>query len=472
MLDNILNILKEGKNQIFYQIGKDKITYQECYKEVKELSENLRKQGNSPVIVYGHKNINQMISILSCVVAKRCYIPIDIYTPISRIEEIIKQSNSKLILKNESLNIETIECLSLNELNQKYQNKIDFFPPNNTYAYIIFTSGSTGLSKGVPITYDNLESFIQWITTRKEFENCNSLNVLSQASFSFDLTVMDIYFSIYKNCSITAISKETKEDLSAIYQTLKNNHINFLIMTPTFIKMLLIDPNFNQENYQELRYMFFCGECLEVESVKKIKDKFPKISIINAYGPTEATCCVSLIKIEDAMLDNKLIPVGKISTSAVNIQVEQNEIILKGNTVFSNYLNQTSDNCYQENGINCYKTGDLGEIKEDYLYCLGRSDSQIKYQGYRIELGDIENNLLKIDGIKEAVVICKYKENTNIVRLIKAFVTTNKDITEQFIKQKLSHFLPNYMIPKKIIILEKMPLNNNGKYDRKKLKEL
>lgn len=106
------------------------------------------------------------------------------------------------------------------------------------------------------------------------------------------------------------------------------------------------------------------------------------------------------------------------------------------------------------------------------LYCKGRKDNQIKYKGYRIELGDIENNLLKIDGVKEAVVVAKSKEDKITVKLIKAYIVVDKNIDIPYVKQKLKEMLPMYMMPKTIEILEKIPINNNGKYDRKKLKEL
>ena len=472
MLDNLLDILKNGKDKILYKINDDKITYEEGYKRVLELSTNLRKQGNSSVIVYGHKSIDEFISILSCIVAGRCYIPIDLCTPKSRIEEIINKTSSTLILKNENIEINSIECLTTKELNDIYQSKKEYYPQDNKNAYIIFTSGSTGNSKGVPITYDNLNHFIKWIVNLNEFKNCSNLNILSQASFSFDLSVMDIYFSIYKNCTIIAVEDNTRENLVNLYNIIKKEKINFLIMTPTFIKMLLIDNYFNDKNFPNIEYMFFCGECLEVNTVRKIKERFSKIKVINAYGPTEATCCVSLLEINNEMLNNELLPVGKLDTSSVKITIEKEEIILKGKSVFNGYLDINSNNYYKDNEENCYKTGDLGSIKGNLLYCSGRIDNQIKYQGYRIELGDIENNLLKIDGIREAVVIAKYKDNSNIVKLIKSFIVLNKDLTEENIKYELSKLIPSYMIPKKIVIVDNIPINKNGKYDRKKLSKL
>jgi D-alanine--poly(phosphoribitol) ligase subunit 1 len=465
MLKKILNILKDNGDKTLYKINNNSITYGECYQKVIELAKSLKKQGTLPVILYGSKSINQFISILACVVSKRIYIPIDTCTPKNRITEIIKITNSNLIIKNENISFEKIECLTIDELNNKYKNIRIEKESTNKIAYIIFTSGTTGQPKGVPITYDNLENFILWITRQPELMKCEKMQVLSQASFSFDLSVMDIYFSIYKCCTINAVSQEDKHELSKLYEIINQNKIEFLISTPTFIKLLLMDKYFGCNNFPHIKYMFFCGETLEIELIKKIKNRFPKVKIINAYGPTEATCCVSLLEIQDNMLNEKITPVGKISTAAVDIFIENNEICLKGKSVFKGYLKSP-------NKIVNYKTGDLGYIKNDYLYCLGRKDRQIKYQGYRIELNDIENNLLKINGIKDAVVICKYKENTKIVKIIKAFITVEFDIDENLIKKELSRFIPKYMIPKTIIILKEMPINKNGKYDRKKLSEL
>lgn len=468
----ILDILKNTGEKTLYQINDEKITYKECYKRVIELAGNLIKQGTSPVVVYGHKSIDQFISIIACLIAKRSYIPIDLCTPSSRIKEIVDSAKATLIIQNEKLEIKSTECLTITEINKKYENKLEKFSSNNEIAYIIYTSGSTGMAKGVPITYHNLSHFINWIINLEEHKDCDDLNILSQASFSFDLSLMDLYFAIFKHNHIIAVDGETKEDLTKMYNTIKNNEINYLIMTPTFAKMLLIDDYFKDDNFKSIKYMFFCGECLEVETVKKIKTRFPNVIVINAYGPTEATCCVTMQIINDKMLEKNILPVGKISTAAVAIEIKNNEIVLKGDSVFNGYLDGNNQNCYHENEINCYKTGDIGYIENDYLYCQGRLDNQIKYQGYRIELNDIENNLLKIKGVREACVIAKYKDDNKTVRLIKAFVTTDADLTDLDIKSKLATLIPHYMIPKKIVIIDEIPVNDNGKYDRKKLTEL
>lgn len=464
MLEKLLDILYNGDNNDIYKIGNNSLSYSDCYYKVLELSDNLKKEGNSPIIIYGDKDINTFIAILSCIVAKRCYIPLYKCTPFDRINDIIKRAKVSLIITDGEINIDGIDCLSVEEINKRYNNIKKYYQNNNKYAYIIFTSGSTGESKGVPISYDNLNHFIEWVINLDEFKNCNRINVLSQASFSFDLSVMDIYFSIYKNNSIISVSSNDRGEINKVYNIIKENNINFLIMTPTFIKMLLIDKEFNENNYPNIKYMFFCGELLEVTTVKKIKERFKKVKVINAYGPTEATCFVTLLEIKNSMLEKDYLPVGNITNSAVNISIQSNEIVLDGESVFDGYFG-TNKRTKE------YHTGDIGYLENSYLYCKGRIDNQIKYMGYRIELGDIENNLLKIKKIKEAVVISKNKEKSNVVKIIKAYVVVDGNVSEDYIKEELSKLIPSYMMPKVIEILDSIPVNNNGKYDRRKLSE-
>ena len=139
--------------------------------------------------------------------------------------------------------------------------------------------------------------------------------------------------------------------------------------------------------------------------------------------------------------------------------------------MFGGYLGMAPDDC--RNAPNSFHTKDIGVLDGDLLYCRGRKDHQVKYEGYRIELGDIEQNLLQIDGVREAVVCAKRKSGTGVVRLLKAFVVASaSDLDEKEIKSALAKRLPAYMIPKTIILMDALPVNANGKYDRKKLEML
>lgn len=470
LLQQILNVAKKSPERKAYIINDDNITYGELVQKAYDLSLNLKIQGNGAVIIFGHKSVDMIVSIVACLMAKRAYIPIESFTPVDRIKKIINLSNAQLVIANEPISLDNIECLNIDELSKTYsfgKEKIN----DNNIAYIIFTSGSTGEPKGVPISYDNLDNFTHWISNIDVLKNESEMNVLNQASFSFDLSVADIYFSLNNGHTLVGLDKSTQQDYNKIFEIIKKQKINFAVMTPSFIKMLMLNGDFISENYPCLKCIYFCGEPLEVSTVKKLKNRFPNLNVINAYGPTEATSAVSSVTVDENMLEQENLPVGEIDKSACEIYIEDDEIVLKGKSVFGGYLGEIVGGYFKENGENCYRTGDLGYIENNFLYCKGRKDNQIKYMGYRIELGDIESNLLKISGIDNAVVVAKYKGNTKIVKTIKAYISADDSVDISNVKNELSKLVPSYMIPKSIIKINEIPLTKNGKVDRKRLEE-
>jgi len=462
-------IIKQNQNNIAYKINDSELRYQELIELAKRYGELLKKQGTSPIILYGHKDIDMFISIFACIHSGRAYIPIDLCTPVERINKIISYTDCELIITNEDINIENIEIKTLKELEQYQEYSTNDI--RNDIAYIIFTSGSTGDPKGVPISYSNLLNFIKWINTLKPFNEYQNVNVLNQASFSFDLSVADIYYAISNGHTLVALDKDNQEDYNSIFEIISANNINVLVITPTFIKLCMVNKEFNSINYPSIKTIYFCGEQLEVNTVKNLFEKFPDINVINAYGPTEATSAVSAINITKKMLTDELLPCGEINNFATDISIIDDEIVLKGESVFGGYLGEYVGGYYKEKNINCFKTGDIGYIKNNYLYCKGRKDSQIKYKGYRIELTDIENNIYKINGVKQCAVVAKYQNEFN-VKMIKAFVVLEYGYDAEYVKEELKKFIPLYMMPKQIIEMDSLPISCNGKIDRKQLIEL
>lgn len=462
-------VVKQNQNRIAYKINDLVLSYSELIDKATKYGELLKKQGTGPVVIYGHKDIDMFISVFACIYSCRAYIPIDLGTPFERICKIINYTKCDLILTNENISISDVEVNSLNEL-EKYQE----YPINkvvNDVAYIIFTSGSTGEPKGVPITYSNLLNFIEWISNLEPLKDYKNVNVMNQASFSFDLSVADIYYAVSNGHTLVALDKANQEDFNSIFEVIHSNKINVLVITPTFIKLCMVNKEFNALNFPFVKCIYFCGEQLEVNTAKTLLERFPDVNIINAYGPTEATSAVAAITITKDMLEGELLPCGEVGNFATDISIENEEIVLKGNSVFGGYLGGYIGGYYKDGKTDCFKTGDIGFVKDNKLYCKGRKDTQIKYKGYRIELTDIENNICKIKGVKQCAVVAKY-QNEFIVKMIKAYVVLEEGYSVDYIKDNLKKLIPLYMMPKQVIEMKMLPVNNNGKVDRKKLVEL
>lgn len=464
MLEKINEIVDKYPKRNAYVVGEESITYKVLWDNSFKYSILLKKQSNKPVIIHGNKDIYMIESILSCIMANRTYIPVGLCTPKDRLKKIIELSGASLIISEYDMEEFGIDKVSLNDLN-KYD-KFDIEKTINNNVYIIFTSGSTGVPKGVPISKHNLENFVNWISSLYPLDSYTNINVLNQANFSFDLSVADIYYSLCNGHTLYALRTEDSCGLSINYDVIKN--VDLIVATPTFIKLCLLDNDFNYNEFPHLKCIYFCGEELETKVVKKIYDRFPYIEIINAYGPTEATSAVSAVNIQKYMLNDKLLPVGDMKHLATNVEIEDDEIVLSGESVFNGYLGDIVGGYSKVDGINTYKTGDLGYIEDNYLYCKGRIDNQIKHKGYRIELSEIEYHLNNINCVDEAVVIAKKTED-GIVKSLKAFCVVNDDISSADIKKKLNKNIPEYMIPNVIEIVDSIPLNENFKINRKDL---
>ncbi len=440
-----------------YIFGEEKRTYGELFKNAEKISAMLKTGDSSPVAVYGGKIPAVMECILACLLAKRTYVPIDISMPKERKDKIIELSGATVL----------IDCSEKEPVLKSIESAVPGYKENNI-AYIIFTSGSTGEPKGVPISYKNLDNFSKWITKLSPMNGIEHGTVLNHAAFSFDLSTAVIYYSLFGGHTLLQLSD--MNDFGAAFETISTNKPNLIIATPSFLRLLMLNKEFCNENYPFIKQMYFCGETLQRSIVKAIFERFPDARVINSYGPTETTCAVSAIEVTKEMLETEdILPVGEMSTAATEIEVIDGEIILSGESVFGGYVGFNFENCFFKQGQNCYRTGDLGFIQNGKLYCKGRFDSQIKYKGYRIELSDIEANISSLPGVSSSAVIAKRDENGE-VKMIKAFVTG--EVSSDEIRTVLKEKLPEYMIPKVIKILDKMPMNANGKIDRKELIKL
>ena len=439
---------------------------------------------HSPIVVYGHKHPFMLVYFLACVKSGHAYCPVDVNTPIDRVKDIIATVKSPLVFASESLSVEdslvTVE--NAKEIIRQTNRCIskDSYVKDEDVFYIIFTSGSTGKPKGVSITYSNLNHFLDWFTGY--YKGKGPQIFLGHPPFSFDLSVMSLWPALYLHVPLIQIDKKHLEDFKVLFATLKESKATVWISTPSFAEMCLADPSFNQTLLPELEQFVFCGEKLFSSTVSKLFERFPNAEVVNTYGPTESTVMVTWMPLTQALLeqypDNLPVGVVKPGTAVVIDGNPSGEIIIRGNTVAKGYYENPEMNAkhfFEVDGERAYRTGDVGHFEGEYLFCEGRIDFQVKLHGHRIELEDIDNNLLKNPKIRQAATVPSVVDGK--VKSLTSFVVYTEPIQKRFetvklVKHDLAQYVPEYMIPKKVVFLDGMPLNNNGKIDKKQLKEL
>ena len=453
------------------------------------MNDNLKT--STPVVIYGHKDPVMIVSFIGSLLSGRGYCPVDISVPGDRVKGIIDNLSPELIVcageeyeSEKSLSYERLlEITGGGKENISEDRSIS----GSDVCYIIYTSGSTGTPKGVQITGDCLDNFIHWGMTLGSGISENERPVfLNQAPFSFDLSVMDLYLSLYSGGKLHVLPKKVQGDMKMLMESLKDSGANIWVSTPSFAEVCLSDDSFGRNLLPEMNRFLFCGETLPVSVVRKLHDRFPGSEVVNTYGPTESTVAVTDILCTPEVCDTyDPLPVGSIKPgSRLLIRGEQGqslpegesgEIVILGDSVSIGYRNlpeQTEKAFFEEDGIRGYRTGDKGYLKDGQLFYQGRIDLQIKLHGYRIELEDVENNLMKLRGVERAAVIPIEKEG-KIVSLT-AFIIPEEMPESSFkagqaLRAEARSFLPEYMIPKKFVFLEELPMTNNGKADRRAL---
>lgn len=462
-------------------IGNDRsLTWAEFNTEVNELIDFLKVKNLSdlkdPIIVYGHKSAKMIISIYALMHLKIPYIPVDEIYPLERIQKIVVASNSQLLINTTESDIDfdgasilSYSQGSHNLKTKKIASRINIERDVNHLVYIIFTSGSTGEPKGVQISTEAVLSFTRWMTG-EDFNFSHHSVFINTAPFSFDLSVFELMTFGALGATILLNTKNQTSDPSILLNRIQQYNGTVWVSTPSFALIYSrIDhnPAFNQ-----MQSFLFCGEILPHALAKTLKGKFPDSKIINTYGPTEATVATTVIEITKEILDkHNPLPVGKSKTES-QLEIQNDEIVIIGPNVASGYVNRPDLNVTKFttiNGQRAFKTGDKGYLENDLLFFFGRNDDMVKLHGYRIELNEITavlNNLTYV--LQSATLPLKRNETVKkIVSLVQ--LQPHSSVDSNSIKNDLEKTLPKYMIPADIKIVDSIPLNQNGKADKKAL---
>ena len=469
-LERLIYNYRYHPNRIAVSSNKINFTYKEFYEYAFSFSKLIKK--NSKIAILDDEKIYAYIAMFGSLMANCTYIPITSEQPKKRISEIIRISKVKYIFSNKKLDflkVKNNKIKMINFKNIKILKKIRLI--NNKIskkiAYIIFTSGSSGHPKGVKISQLNLDHYIRWILNYMRLPY--NKNCAQYAPLGFDLSVADTFLSICSGSTLFPVNN--KYDKVFFGNFLKEKKINILTCVPSTIDALKNSNTLNSENLKNLEHIFFCGETLLKSQVKLLFKTNPKLIITNAYGPTETTVSCTYLRLtkknykkftkSETSIGKPINGMKLHLVSNKKITKQRGEIYIQGPQVGHGYLNFKSKKKFIK-GKNIYKTGDYAKFLYGNLYFDGRKDNQIKINGYRVEIEEIEKNCKKIFLIDNCVCIYKKKK-------IFMFLKINKKISINTIKLKLGKLLPLYMIPSDIIFIKKFPLNFNGKIDRKKL---
>lgn len=430
-------------------------------------------EDHRPIAVLGHREPEMLIAFLGVVKSGRPYVPLDTALPQQRIDKILETSRAALVLTPKD-----ILQFSASQVGRPARSVTGDDP-----FYILFTSGSTGKPKGVIITLACLEHFITWMLAEQRFTELREV-FLNQAPFSFDLSVMDLYCSLATGGTLFSISRDLIANPKELYRALTSSGVTTWVSTPSFAQMCLVEERFAEEMLSRVRRFLFCGETLTPQTAAHLLRRFPRAEIWNTYGPTEATVATTSIRVDAGILERySPLPVGHAMPGTEILIVngnrellpanERGEIIIVGPNLSPGYLARpdlTAEVFFQHRGQRAYRTGDFGRFRDNLLFFEGRMDEQIKLSGYRIELGDVEANLRALPTVQNAVVLPVIKDNA--AQSLAAFVVlAERDEGTHFnlahrLRTQLSERLPAYMLPRKFVFLDALPMTANGKIDR------
>ena len=436
--------------------GQVRLTYGELNKLANVLGQRLRKlqcQPNSLVAVVMEKGWEQVAAVLGILMAGAAYLPIDASLPQERICQLLSQGEVNVVITQTKLFSQlrwpdAIDVLTM-DLNLLNSNEIMQLEPLQKWedlAYVVFTSGSTGVPKGVMIDHRGVVNTILDINQR--FSITANDKILALSALSFDLSVYDIFGMLAAGGTIVIPEPELLKDPAHWLNLIVDEHITLWNSVPTFLQML-VDYLENKEDGipESLRLALISGDAIPTNLPKRVKDLFPQLHMISLGGATEASIWSIFYPIEAIDNDWKSIPYGKPLLNQTMHVLKSNmlpspvwvpgEIYIGGIGLAQGYWQEqektaTSFIANPHSKERLYKTGDLGRYLPDgNIEFLGRNDYQVKIQGYRVELGEIESALLQHEAIEKAVVIAKSIDKHNTKRLI-AYVVPNSKVMARY----------------------------------------
>ena len=497
------------------------ITFKELRAEARAIACELVQKGlfKKPVAVFLEKGVDVLTSFMGAAYSCNFYSPIDVDMPGSRVNKILEVLKPSVVITTGPLR----EVFSAYDYTGEFLLLEDVLPAQGTpdaggeslslpvradgagvqeaeaekeaaleaarrrgidtdLLYVLFTSGSTGVPKGVTINHRAVIDYIDWVTETFAITEKDSFG--NQAPFYFDNSILDIYSTLKTGATTHIIPKTLFAQPVPLLEYIKEKEINTIFWVPSALIVVAKLKAFRNVDLSDtLRRVLFCGEVMPNKQLNVWRQVLPDVQYANLYGPTEITDACTYYIVDREFGDEEPLPIG-FPMPNTDILVlndrdepvtgeEPGELCVRGTSLSMGYYKnpERTREAFVQNPLNqavpelIYRTGDIVRYNErgEIIY-LSRKDFQIKHMGHRIELGEIETAVSSLPEI--SLNCCLYDEKRQKIVLF-----IEEDLEKAYIAEKISHLVPEYMLPNKVIRVEKMPINANGKIDRVKLKE-
>ncbi|WP_052586064.1 non-ribosomal peptide synthetase [Bacillus velezensis] len=468
------------------------LTYAELDQYTDRLAVRLRQKGvrkESMVGVLAERSPEMAVSVLAVLKAGGAYVPLDPEYPEDRLRYMLEDSGACLLLAQPGLSVsgfsgETLEVSLSSLTNETETGAVSDEADADSLAYIIYTSGSTGTPKGVAVEHRQAAAFLSGM--QGQFPLTEEDVIVLKSSFSFDASIWQLFWWTMSGASVYLLPAGWEKDPVRMIEAFASEKVTTAHFIPamvnSFLDALETEPAETKARLgRTLTRVFAGGEALSPLTAARFADLLPETMLIHGYGPTEATVDAAFYVCDRKQDSGRTrLPIGKpvpgarlyVLDSGGTIQPAgvAGELYIAGTGVARGYLNRpelteerfVDDPFYP--GERMYQTGDIARWTEDGLVeWLGRSDGQVKVRGYRIEPGEIEAAIRRIDGIREAAVTARTEDGETALY---AYIEGRKS---DDVRAELATRLPAYMMPAQFIEMSEWPVTPSGKLDRRAL---
>ncbi|MCW3466087.1 non-ribosomal peptide synthetase [Chitinophaga nivalis] len=473
-------------DNIAIKLGDQQVTYAELDRAADRIAACLVSKGvqaDTIVALLADRSIDTVIGMVAILRAGGAYLPIDVDYPEERIQYLVQDSGTQLLLTSRAFEEKVPAGPAVIYLEDAADASpdISFARYRNHPAdlcYIIYTSGTTGHPKGVMVTHRNVVRLFFNDGFQFDFGPGDVWTMFH--SHCFDFSVWEMYGALLFGGRLVIIPKMMARDTAAYLDILREEKVTVLNQTPSAFYNLIREELVGPASLPALRYVIFGGEALSPAKLDTWYERYPRVQLVNMFGITETTVHVTYKEIGAEEIKNNNSNIGKpIPTLSVFLFDQHRQLVPRGvigelyvggEGVSRGYLGKPELTArvfvphpyYPEQRL--YKTGDLGRIlASGDLEYIGRIDHQVQLRGFRIELGEIEGQLGKYPGVKETVVIAREQEED---KYLIAYYVSATEIAAPALRSFLSGKLPDYMLPSYFVRMEQLPLTSNGKTDR------